>query len=92
MNVSIWKGIMENEQLQHKLSDAIINFEIMKIGEANLWDEVNVLKQDLMNATYEWNQVQKNFKILESDFERIGHEILNSLVNLKSETNRELGI
>ena len=91
MNVVIRKGMMENESLNHKLTDSLSNLEIAKISIQNSWEELNIVKTDLMNVSHEWNQLKKSESILEGDLEWVGGEILNALVNIKGE-NWEDGI
>jgi|JI9StandDraft_1071089.scaffolds.fasta_scaffold1026617_1 hypothetical protein len=67
--------------------------EILRVSDNHLNQENDILKQELNNSLYEWNLTRKNEKIAEVDLNKVGNEILGSLVNLKGDDeSREEGI
>jgi len=67
--------------------------EILRVSDNHLNQENDILKQELNNSLYERNLTRKNEKIAEVDLNKVGNEILGSLVNLKGDDeSREEGI
>lgn len=93
LNITIRKGMLENDNYRHRNQELEKNLELAKMSYKDLKTENDALKQKCSDLNYERVALQKNTKIMETDFEKIGNQIMIAQGHLHQEddSSKEIG-